>query len=147
MPGNTLPDPSLMFLYLCIINSDFSKINFAAVGAATGLKPSAASMRWYRLKKVLETGIVDGKNAEAAVGTPGAEGLPAADGEGEGEDAGASITPSGTSSATPSPQKKRKVNNKAATKGAGKKGKGKGRVKTEGMDGDMEGFGDDDVLA
>ncbi|KKK21272.1 hypothetical protein ARAM_001252 [Aspergillus rambellii] len=61
MPATTQPDPSLLFLHLCIQNSDLNKIDFAAVGAATGLNIPAVRMRYSRLKKSLESSIVDGK--------------------------------------------------------------------------------------
>ncbi|KAL4742779.1 hypothetical protein BDV11DRAFT_166937 [Aspergillus similis] len=113
MPANTLPDPALVLLYLCITNSDMTKIDFEAVGAAVGLKANAARMRWLRLKSKIESGFPDGKGQQ--------------DGEAAG-DAGP---------VTPSPSKKRKsgaakdketykkVTPKSTPKG---KGNGKGKV-------------------
>ncbi|KAL2862766.1 uncharacterized protein BJX67DRAFT_385355 [Aspergillus lucknowensis] len=126
MPANSLPDPSLMFLYLCLINSDYKKIDFAAVGEATGLKVPAARMRWSRLKKTIESGMVDGK-----VNLKPAEG---------GADEGDSTEDEDASAAAPaslSPQKKRRVTKAKAKSPAAKKGKAKESTEEGEEDGDM----------
>ncbi|BCS20018.1 uncharacterized protein APUU_20450A [Aspergillus puulaauensis] len=98
MPAASLPDAGLMFLYLCLVNSDMTKINYEAVGAAAGLKVPAARMRYSRLKKQIESGLVDGKLNLGA-------------GAGEQEDDDEDMA----EPATPSPSKKRKVAPKAGS--------------------------------
>ncbi|KAI9373662.1 hypothetical protein BJX61DRAFT_541520 [Aspergillus egyptiacus] len=127
MPANTLPDPSVMFLYLCMINSDYTKINFEAVGAATGLKVPAARMRWTRLKKNIESGMVDGKMRVGKSGDDGNAGGDSEDGDAD-ADADIDVDADATASGTPSPQKKRRVT-KPRAKAGEKKARGKGKKK------------------
>ncbi|KAL4923958.1 uncharacterized protein BDV17DRAFT_295864 [Aspergillus undulatus] len=118
MPAPDLPDPNLMFLYLCIKHSDMKKINYAAVGAAMGLNVPAAQMRWSRLRKKIESGMPAENRAKGSGGGD-------ADGDEE-ADADAS-----SMAMTPSPSKKRKVPapKEKGAKAKGKKGgKGKGKV-------------------
>ncbi|KAL2857015.1 hypothetical protein BJX68DRAFT_263539 [Aspergillus pseudodeflectus] len=121
MPANSLPDPSLMFLYLCLIHSDYTKIDFKAVGAATGLKGTAARMRHSRLKKLIESGMVNGNNLKPTDGatdglasspTPACTTMGAGAGDSTEEDEEMVSAPA-------SPQKKRKV---ATPKAKSKKG-------------------------
>ncbi|KAJ0418933.1 hypothetical protein BJY00DRAFT_314394 [Aspergillus carlsbadensis] len=116
MPANSLPDPSLMFLYLCMVHSDYTKIDFKAVGAAVGLKDTAARMRHSRLKKLIESGMVDGKAnlkpTEGATDAAGPMGTGAGAGDSTEED-------EEMVSASASPQKKRKM---ATPKAKGKRG-------------------------
>ncbi|KAL5355767.1 hypothetical protein BJX96DRAFT_170974 [Aspergillus floccosus] len=85
-PPKTKADANVMFLYICLMKSG-KEIDFNAVAEATNLSPPAARMRYYRLKKVLDPQIVDGK----------ADLTKAAAGEGDASEA----------SPTPSPQKPR----------------------------------------
>ncbi|KAL4871040.1 hypothetical protein BDV12DRAFT_164642 [Aspergillus spectabilis] len=140
MPPSSLPDANLMFLYLCMTESNLTKIDFKAVGAAMGLKVPAAQMRYSRLKKLIESGIVkdqcgeglEGGEDSAAVGSSAAAGAVSETGETaeEGE---------AMSAATPSPTKKRKVTKakKADSSPKKAKGKGRGKGKTE-EDGDRD---------
>ncbi|KAL4958037.1 hypothetical protein BDW69DRAFT_179984 [Aspergillus filifer] len=101
MPAKDLPDPNLMFLYLCIKHSD-AKINYEAVGEAMGLKVPAARMRFARLKEKIESGMTPEDRAKGSGGGFEAD---------EGDDGAA---------ATPSPSKKRKVAKERTPKGKGK---------------------------
>ncbi|PWY72227.1 hypothetical protein BO94DRAFT_589806 [Aspergillus sclerotioniger CBS 115572] len=53
-PKPTTPDPSVIFLYVCLMKSDFKSIDFKAVADATELNVGAARMRFSRLKKQLD---------------------------------------------------------------------------------------------
>lgn len=91
-------------------HSPVLQINYEAVGAAAGLKVPAARMRYSRLKKQIESGLVDGKlNLGASAGSDEQE---------DGDEVMAEPT-------TPSPSKKRKVAPKAGS--ARKKVKAKGK--------------------
>ncbi|GKZ30178.1 hypothetical protein AbraIFM66950_008127 [Aspergillus brasiliensis] len=57
----THPNDSLVFLYMCLLNSDFSTIDWKALGEATNLNLGAARMRYHRLKKNLDAVVKDGK--------------------------------------------------------------------------------------
>ncbi|KAL2789187.1 hypothetical protein BJX66DRAFT_339470 [Aspergillus keveii] len=132
MPANSLPDPSLMFLYLCLVHSDYTKIDFKAVGAATGLKDTAARMRHSRLKKLIESGMVDGRvNLKPTDGVPDAGGPASSPTTATSTTMGAGTGDSTEEdeemvSAPASPQKKRKV---ATPKAKGRKGVEKGSKK------------------
>ncbi|KAL3431241.1 hypothetical protein BDV09DRAFT_188606 [Aspergillus tetrazonus] len=143
MPANSLPDPALVLLYLCITNSDMTKeikkslmprpqIDFEAVGAAVGLKASAARMRWQRLKNKIESGFPDGKvTMSAGAGDANAD---ADSNEDQAQQDGKVAGDAGP--VTPSPSKKRKVGpakdketQKKTTPKCTPKGKGKGKGK------------------
>ncbi|KAL4760618.1 uncharacterized protein BDW70DRAFT_160540 [Aspergillus foveolatus] len=132
MPANSLPDPALVLLYLCITNSDMTKIDFEAVGAAVGLKASAARMRWQRLKNKIESGFPDGRvTMSAGAGEANAD---ADFNEDQGQQDGKVAGDAGP--ATPSPSKKRKVGaakdkgtHEKTTQKSTPKGKGKGKGK------------------
>ncbi|PYH91715.1 hypothetical protein BO71DRAFT_411582 [Aspergillus ellipticus CBS 707.79] len=71
MPPKSGPDTTLLFLYVCLLKSDFSAVDYKAVAAATDLNINAARMRFSRLKKQLdahfsEDGKVDVKRGESA---------------------------------------------------------------------------------
>ncbi|KAL3445557.1 hypothetical protein BJX65DRAFT_309765 [Aspergillus insuetus] len=132
MPANSLPDPSLMFLYLCLVHSDYTRIDFKAVGAASGLKDTAARMRHSRLKKLIESGMVDGKvnlkPTDSAIDPagPASSHIPATSttiGAGTGD---STEEDEEMVSAPASPQRKRKV---ATSKTKGRKGVEKGSKK------------------
>ncbi|KAL4768266.1 hypothetical protein BDW60DRAFT_219876 [Aspergillus nidulans var. acristatus] len=132
MPASSLPDPALILLYLCITNSDMTKIDFEAVGAAVGLKANAARMRWLRLKSKIESGFPDGKVImSAGAGETNADAdLNEDQGQQDGEVAG------DAGPVTPSPSKKRKLGaakdketHKKTTPKSTPKGKGKGKGK------------------
>ncbi|KAL4993298.1 hypothetical protein BDV10DRAFT_199713 [Aspergillus recurvatus] len=131
MPANSLPDTALVLLYLCITNSDMTKIDFEAVGAATGLKANAARMRWLRLKSKIESGFPDGKvtmSAGASEANADAD-IDEDHGQQDGEVA------SGAEPVTPSPSKKRKTGaakEKETPKKATPKGTPKGKGKEKG---------------
>ncbi|KAL4807671.1 hypothetical protein BDV18DRAFT_106830 [Aspergillus unguis] len=147
MPPKTLPDTTHIFLYLCILNSEKGKIDFKTVGAAAGLKPSAASMRWVRFKKQIESGFPDGKvTLGSGVSGPsaGATGdgrengdKNGADADGDGDGVGDGGNEGGgdamsIGAMTPSPTKKRKAAKEKTAKENGtpkSKGKGKGEGK------------------
>ncbi|RDH27863.1 hypothetical protein BDQ94DRAFT_175178 [Aspergillus welwitschiae] len=57
----THPNDGLVFLYMCILNSDLTTIDWKALGEATNLKLGAARMRYHRLKKNMDVVIKDGK--------------------------------------------------------------------------------------
>ncbi|KAN0096617.1 hypothetical protein V8E51_015422 [Hyaloscypha variabilis] len=65
MPSKIQLDENLWFLYICLQKSDLKSIDFAAVGAATSLKPPAARMRYTRLRRQIESGTLIGTH-----GTP-----------------------------------------------------------------------------
>ncbi|KAL2039978.1 hypothetical protein N7G274_007381 [Stereocaulon virgatum] len=69
MPKSFQPDENLMFLYNCLKNSDYTKIDFQAVGAHMNLKDSAARMRFTRLRKAIEDSQ-DGQHATAPATVP-----------------------------------------------------------------------------
>lgn len=82
MPSKIQLDENLWFLYICLQKSDLKsvcilyklftsprlicpRIDFAAVGASTNLKPPAARMRYTRLRRQIESGTLIGTH-----GTP-----------------------------------------------------------------------------
>ncbi|KAL4980092.1 hypothetical protein BDW66DRAFT_147531 [Aspergillus desertorum] len=141
MPANSLPDPALVLLYLCITNSDITKIDFEAVGAAAGLKANAARMRWLRLKSKIESGFPDGK---VTMGAGAGEANADADVD---EDQGQldKETAGGAEPVSPSPSKKRKTGTgkeketpKKVTLKDIPKGMGKGKGKAEQAQRDVE---------
>ncbi|KAL2838301.1 hypothetical protein BJY01DRAFT_220119 [Aspergillus pseudoustus] len=134
MPANSLPDPSVMFLYLCMTHSDLTKIDFNAVGDAVGLKHTAARMRYSRLKKQIESGIVDGKvnlkaSDNAATTTSPAAAPPVCTGDSTEDDedmvsapASAATTPrkkKGNATARPKAKVEKASKKKSTTKGKG----------------------------
>ncbi|KAL4990868.1 hypothetical protein BDW68DRAFT_174602 [Aspergillus falconensis] len=135
MPANSLPDPALVLLYLCITNSDMTKIDFEAVGAAAGLKANAARMRWLRLKGKIESGFPDGKvTMGAGAGEANADADVAGDQGQQDEEAAGGVEP-----VTPSPSKKRKTGT-AKEKETPKKGYPKGFTVESGQ-GKGQGYG------
>ncbi|KAL4817355.1 hypothetical protein BDW67DRAFT_184019 [Aspergillus spinulosporus] len=149
MPANSLPDPGLVLLYLCITNSDMTKIDFEAVGTAVGLKANAARMRWLRLKTKIESGFPDGKvTMSAGAGEANADAdLNEDQGQQDGEVAGAA------GPVTPSPSKKRKSaaakdkeTYKKTTPKNTPKGKGKGKGKVAQAQGDVREAGDEGLF-
>lgn len=54
MPPKLEPDETMKFLYTCFKNSDYSNIDWNAVGAANNLKPNAARMRFTRLRNAID---------------------------------------------------------------------------------------------
>ncbi|RAL04745.1 uncharacterized protein BO80DRAFT_441602 [Aspergillus ibericus CBS 121593] len=59
MAPKTVIDTSLVFLYVCLLKSDFKTIDFKAVADATELNVGAARMRYSRLKKQLDGAVKD----------------------------------------------------------------------------------------
>ncbi|PYI06776.1 hypothetical protein BO78DRAFT_110985 [Aspergillus sclerotiicarbonarius CBS 121057] len=59
MAPKTVLDTSLVFLYVCLLKSDFKNIDFKAVADATELNVGAARMRYSRLKKLLDAAVKD----------------------------------------------------------------------------------------
>ncbi|KAL4893474.1 hypothetical protein BDV59DRAFT_26086 [Aspergillus ambiguus] len=99
MAPKNKPDLNTMFLYVCLAKTG-ENIDFNAVAEATNLNPPAARMRYYRLKKVLDPQIVDGK-VDLTKGAGG-------DGDGGASEA----------SPTPSPKKPRVTKRKKAAEEA-----------------------------
>ncbi|KAL3478621.1 hypothetical protein BJX99DRAFT_256269 [Aspergillus californicus] len=146
MPANTtVTDPNTMFLYLCLTNSDYSKIDFEAIGGILGLKATAVRMRWSRLKKAIESNAVDGKPAPA-LGGDRLSGAAAKTGDTT-EDDGIAGSSDAHVTFTPSPSKKRKVakakanpnanakaneNGETEAKTTMKKGSAKGKANAKG---------------
>ncbi|OOF91658.1 hypothetical protein ASPCADRAFT_9583 [Aspergillus carbonarius ITEM 5010] len=64
-------DTSLVFLYVCLLKSDFKNIDFKAVADATELNVGAARMRYSRLKKQLDATVKDGGKFELKRGELG----------------------------------------------------------------------------
>ncbi|KAL3427352.1 hypothetical protein PVAG01_00861 [Phlyctema vagabunda] len=60
MPSKIQLDENLWFLYTCLKSSDYKTIDFHAVGDVTGLKSTAARMRYARLRKQIENGTLIG---------------------------------------------------------------------------------------
>ncbi|KAL3467869.1 hypothetical protein BJX64DRAFT_283333 [Aspergillus heterothallicus] len=153
MPANSLPDPSMMFLYLCMIHSDLTKIDFNAVGDAVGLKHTAARMRYTRLKKAIESGIVDGKvnlkptdgvsgPVAAAAATSGATGDSTEDDEEMvSAPALASTSPQKKKSATKPRVKVERGSSKGVQKSPRKKGTAKGKGMSIKQENDDENYG------
>ncbi|KAF5872431.1 uncharacterized protein Bfra_005790 [Botrytis fragariae] len=67
MPSKIQLDENLVFLYICLQKSDMKTIDFAAVGQTTNLKSPAARMRYTRLKRQIEKGVI-GANANINLG-------------------------------------------------------------------------------
>ncbi|KAF7924513.1 hypothetical protein EAE99_006461 [Botrytis elliptica] len=72
MPSKIQLDENLVFLYICLQKSDMKTIDFAAVGQTTNLKSPAARMRYTRLKRQIEKGVI-GANANINLGSGGDE--------------------------------------------------------------------------
>ncbi|TGO29435.1 hypothetical protein BPAE_0015g00790 [Botrytis paeoniae] len=68
MPSKIQLDENLVFLYICLQKSDMKTIDFAAVGQTTNLKSPAARMRYTRLKRQIEKGVI-GANANINLGS------------------------------------------------------------------------------
>ncbi|PWY89002.1 hypothetical protein BO70DRAFT_158252 [Aspergillus heteromorphus CBS 117.55] len=72
-PKLAVPDTNTLFLYVCLLKSDFTSVDWKAVTAATDLNENAARMRFSRLKKRLEAFVgADGK-VDVKRGEPAAE--------------------------------------------------------------------------
>ncbi|KAF7945821.1 uncharacterized protein EAE97_004859 [Botrytis byssoidea] len=72
MPSKIQLDENLVFLYICLQKSDMKTIDFAAVGQTTNLKSPAARMRYTRLKRQIEKGVI-GANANINLRSGGDE--------------------------------------------------------------------------
>ncbi|KAJ5042483.1 uncharacterized protein L3040_005027 [Drepanopeziza brunnea f. sp. 'multigermtubi'] len=70
MPSKIQLDENLWFLYICLQKSDLKAIDFNAVGLATSLKPPAARMRYTRLKRQIESGLLLTHTTPAAPSSP-----------------------------------------------------------------------------
>ncbi|RAH58615.1 hypothetical protein BO85DRAFT_519464 [Aspergillus piperis CBS 112811] len=55
------PNDTIVFLYMCLLYSDFRVVDWKAFSEATNLNNGAARMRYHRLKKNLDAVIKNGK--------------------------------------------------------------------------------------
>ncbi|KAA8648244.1 hypothetical protein EYZ11_006731 [Aspergillus tanneri] len=60
MAPRTKADANLLFLFVCLQHVGDGSIDFRAVAEATNLNVPAARMRYTRLKKALDTEIING---------------------------------------------------------------------------------------
>ncbi|KAL2819112.1 hypothetical protein BJX63DRAFT_27990 [Aspergillus granulosus] len=113
MPAKSYPESSVMLLYLCIVHSNLTKIDFNAVGETVDLTREAARLRYGRLKKQLENEIGDGKvNLKRDDGASGPAVAPPT-GTGDSIEDDEDLVPAPTST---SPRKKRKAAVKSKVK-------------------------------